>query len=68
MNILCAGYGPHDLDRWPGRVLIMDADDDPHSRQPPELRCGHFIRKPRSTLSPAPVIRPRSWTPRRTRK
>ena len=24
------GYGPHDLDRWPGRVLIMDADDDPH--------------------------------------
>ncbi len=24
------GYGPHDLDGWLGRVLIMDADDDPH--------------------------------------
>lgn len=23
------GYGPDDLDAWPGRVLIMDADDDP---------------------------------------
>lgn len=24
------GYGARDLERWPGRVLIMDADDDPH--------------------------------------
>ncbi len=24
------GYGPRDLERWSGRVLIMDADDDPH--------------------------------------
>ena len=23
------GYRPDDLDAWPGRVLIMDADDDP---------------------------------------
>ena len=24
------GYKPDDLDGWRGRVLIMDADDDPH--------------------------------------
>jgi pimeloyl-ACP methyl ester carboxylesterase len=23
------GYGPRDLDGWPGRVLILEADDDP---------------------------------------
>ncbi len=22
-------YGPHDLDAWPGRILILDADHDP---------------------------------------
>ena len=24
------GYGPHDLDLWPGRILILDSDDDSH--------------------------------------
>lgn len=24
-----SGYGPHDLDNWPGRILILEADDDP---------------------------------------
>ena len=30
-------YGPRDLERWPGRILILDADDDPLT--PPAIRA-----------------------------
>jgi pimeloyl-ACP methyl ester carboxylesterase len=28
-EFLQRGYGPGDLESWPGRILILDADDDP---------------------------------------